>query len=83
MFLGVDLGGTKTALSIAGENGVITDKVWFPTAGPEETIGRIIREGKRLVGGRKLLGIIHGNFAANTKNAGAITIFVRIKGYGA
>jgi len=57
MFLGVDLGGTKTALSIAGENGVITDKVWFPTAGPEETIGRIIREGKRLVGGRKLLGI--------------------------
>ena len=31
---------------------------------------------------QKLLGIIHGNFAANTKNAGAITIFVRIKGYG-
>ena len=57
MYLGVDLGGTKTALCIGTESGQILEKIQFPTEGPAETAERIIREGKRLVGERKLLGI--------------------------
>lgn len=57
MFLGVDLGGTKTALCIGTEDGVILEKVQFPTGDPDETIEKILFEGKRLIGNRKIHGI--------------------------
>lgn len=57
MFLGVDLGGTKTALCLGSANGEILEKVVFPTAGPEETLGRIISQGKALIKDREILAI--------------------------
>lgn len=57
MFLGVDLGGTKTALCIGTAKGEIIEKTAFPTAGPEETIERIICQGKAMIGDRQIQAI--------------------------
>lgn len=57
MFLGVDLGGTKTALCIGTEAGKIIDKTVFPTGSPDETIPQIISRGKEMIGNRKILAI--------------------------
>lgn len=57
MFLGVDLGGTKTAVCIGTQAGEILQKIKFPTQDPEQTLARIISEGKVLIGDKPLLGI--------------------------
>ena len=57
MFLGVDIGGTKTAVCLGDRQGNILEKIKFSTSGPEETVAQIIEAGKNLLGGKKPLSI--------------------------
>ena len=45
MFLGVDIGGTKTALCLGTQDGKILEKIKFETTTPENTIAEMIRVG--------------------------------------
>lgn len=63
MFLGVDIGGTKTALCLGTQDGKILEKVKFETTTPESTIADIVRVGKSLLKGQppKAIGISCGS----------------------
>lgn len=63
MFLGVDIGGTKTAVCLGDRNGNILRKEKFATGGPENTIQKIIELGKNLLQGQtpKAVGISCGS----------------------
>lgn len=45
MFLGVDIGGTKTAVCLGDRQGNILEKIKFSTGGPEKTVEDIIAAG--------------------------------------
>ena len=47
-YLGVDIGGTKSAVSVADETGRILKKEKFETAGPDETLALLIDAAKVL-----------------------------------
>jgi glucokinase len=48
--IGIDIGGTKTAVSVGGEGGVILEKRMFPTdRDPETALEHIIRETEALI----------------------------------
>ena len=57
MFLGVDIGGTKTAVCIGDQGGNILDKVIFPTSTPQKTVEQIIASGRTLLTGQQPLAI--------------------------
>ncbi|MDR2135492.1 MAG: ROK family protein [Treponema sp.] len=51
IFIGIDLGGTKTAVSAGTEGGLILEKKAFPTdRDPETALGNIFRETEALIG---------------------------------
>lgn len=52
MYLGVDIGGTKTAVCLGTETGEILKKVKFATEDPQSTIDRIIEAGKLVLEGK-------------------------------
>ena len=47
-YIGIDIGGTKCAVSLGNEKAEVLSSVRFPTEGPEETVGRILDEAERL-----------------------------------
>lgn len=57
MFLGVDIGGTKTAVCIGDQQGNILDKIKFPTSTPQKTVEQIIASGRTLLNGQQPLAI--------------------------
>ena len=63
MFLGIDIGGTKIAVSLGTIDGTVLQKIKFPTAGPKETVEAIITAGKALLQGQtpKAVGISCGS----------------------
>ncbi len=63
MFLGVDIGGTKTAVCVGDRNGTILRKEKFATGGPEDTVHKIIELGRSLLRGQtpKAVGISCGS----------------------
>lgn len=63
MFLGVDIGGTKTAVCLGTRDGTVLSKLKFATCGPEETVEKIIAAGKELLQGKsvKAVGISCGS----------------------
>lgn len=63
MFLGVDIGGTKTALCLGTQDGKILEKIKFETTTPENTIAEMIRVGKTLLKGQtpKAIGVSCGS----------------------
>ena len=63
MFLGIDIGGTKTAVCTADNNGKILDKIKFETTDWRSTLDRVITEGRKLLGGErpKAIGISCGS----------------------
>lgn len=63
MFLGVDIGGTKTAVCVGDCNGNILRKEKFATGGPEETIQKIVELGRAFLWGQtpKAVGISCGS----------------------
>lgn len=63
MFLGVDIGGTKTAVCLGTAEGKVLEKIKFPTAGPKETVEQIIAAGQKLLQGKpvKAVGISCGS----------------------
>ena len=48
-YIGIDVGGTKCAVSLGNEKAEVIKSVRFPTAGPEETVERILREAAALM----------------------------------
>ena len=48
-YIGIDVGGTKCAVSLGNEKAEVKKSVRFPTAGPEETVERILREAAALM----------------------------------
>lgn len=52
MFLGVDIGGTKTAVCVGDRSGNILRKEKFATGTPEETVQKIIELGRSLLSGQ-------------------------------
>ena len=62
-YLGVDIGGTKSAVSVADETGRILKKETFETAGPEETLALLVDAAKVLLQGDpvKSIGISCGS----------------------
>lgn len=63
MFLGVDIGGTKTAVCLGTQGGRVLDKIRFETTTCEETVASIIEAGKKLTEGKtvKAVGISCGS----------------------
>ena len=63
MFLGVDIGGTKTALCLGTQDGKVLEKIRFETTTCEETVKQIIEAGKKLTEGKtiKAVGISCGS----------------------
>lgn len=57
MFLGIDLGGTKTAVCLGSLEGKLLDKIKFATTTPQETIENMIKAGKKLLKGETPLAI--------------------------
>lgn len=57
MFLGVDIGGTKTAVCLGDRQGNILEKIKFSTCGPEQTVEAIIAAGKALLKDEKALAV--------------------------
>lgn len=57
MYLGIDIGGTKTAVVISDDSGKLLKKEKFATTGPNETIDKIIFYGRELLGGEIPLAI--------------------------
>lgn len=47
MYIGIDIGGTKCAVSYGDENGNVIEKVKFSTMDCKQTIARIIHEAKK------------------------------------
>ncbi len=47
-YIGIDIGGTKCAVTLGNEKAQVLSGVRFPTEGPAETVGRILEEAKRL-----------------------------------
>jgi glucokinase len=59
-FLGIDIGGTKTAISILNESSGVLAKDRFPTCGkngPEQVVQKMIETGYRLAEGNEVAGI--------------------------
>lgn len=50
MILGIDIGGTKTAVCIADDEGTILKKEKFETSNPVDTLSMVIVKGKELLG---------------------------------
>jgi len=50
-YIGIDVGGTKCAVSLGNENAEVLKTVKFPTEGPEENVARILDEAEALVRG--------------------------------
>lgn len=48
-YIGIDVGGTKCAVSLGNEKAEVKKSVRFPTAGPEETVERILCEAAALM----------------------------------
>ena len=48
-YIGIDVGGTKCAVSLGNERAEVLESVRFPTAGPEETVARILDEAAALM----------------------------------
>ncbi len=48
MYLGIDIGGTKCAVTLGDENG-IRDKIRFATSGVSETLDDIVKSAKKLM----------------------------------
>ena len=46
MFLGIDIGGTKTAVIRADDDGKLLDRIAFPTKGVDETLSKVIEVAK-------------------------------------
>ena len=63
MFLGVDIGGTKTAVCLGTIDGKILDKIRFETTTLTETISNIVEAGKKLIQDKtiKAVGISCGS----------------------
>lgn len=63
MFLGVDIGGTKTAVCLGTQTGHILDKIRFETTTCEETLKNIVAAGKKLIAEKtiKAVGISCGS----------------------
>ena len=63
MFLGVDIGGTKTAVCLGTQDGQVLEKIRFETTTLDETIKNIIDAGKKLAEGKniKAIGISCGS----------------------
>ena len=63
MYLGLDIGGTKTAVSVANDAGTILKKEKFATMGPKETFEKAIALGKEMLEGEtpKSIGISCGS----------------------
>lgn len=59
-FLGIDIGGTKCAVTRGDENGQILEKVRFDTTSKDETIKNIISASKKLLEGSVAAGISCG-----------------------
>lgn len=57
MFLGVDIGGTKTAVCLGDRQGNVLEKIKFFTGGPEKTIEDIVAAGKTLLKDAKVLAV--------------------------
>jgi glucokinase len=51
LLLGFDIGGTKSAAIVGDAAGNALAREEFPTAGPDETVGRLIAVGRDLCGG--------------------------------
>ena len=56
MYIGIDIGGTKCAVTASKENGAIAGKIRFATGAPEKTLDRILRAVEEL-GPPKAIGI--------------------------
>jgi len=56
LLLGLDIGGTKSAVVVGDGEGNALAREEFPTAGPEATIARLIALGGRLCGGERPAG---------------------------
>ncbi len=59
MYIGIDIGGTKCAVTSSDGNGTITGKIRFTTEEPEKTLDRILRAVEEL-GPPKAIGISCG-----------------------
>ena len=57
MFLGVDIGGTKTAVCLGTYDGKVLDKIKFATISCPDTIKSIIEAGKKLAADKKIKAI--------------------------
>lgn len=57
MFLGVDIGGTKTAVCLGTYDGQVLDKIKFATTDVQDTIHNIIEAGKKLTTGKKIKAV--------------------------
>ena len=57
MFLGVDIGGTKTALCLGTQDGAVLEKIRFETTTCKETIKNIIEAGKKLTAGKQIKAV--------------------------
>ena len=60
VLLGVDVGGTKTAVCAATASGEILDRQSFATAGPSDTIGAIISAARALAEHFEAIGVSCG-----------------------
>ncbi len=59
MYIGIDIGGTKCAVTKADEEGIILEKIRFETVGKEETLTKIFDAAEKL-GSAKSIGISCG-----------------------
>ena len=48
-YIGIDIGGTKCAVSLGNEKAEVLDSVRFPTEGPDNTVARILDEAERFM----------------------------------
>lgn len=55
-YVGIDIGGTKCAVTLGDAAGVILCKERFETGGPDETVGRILAVAERLIEGARAAG---------------------------
>lgn len=57
MFLGVDIGGTKTAVCVGTRDGKILSEIRFATCGPDKTVNNIILAANELLQGKSVLAV--------------------------
>src|ERR1700743_2175222 len=55
-FIGLDIGGTKSAALLGDAHGNVLAREQFPTSGPDETIEKLFAIAKRLIDGRPISG---------------------------